>query len=153
MMKAKKGTLTIFLALTSLLFLTFCLVLIEGARNYYLRVKAAQAMELTEFSVLSEYQQELFEHYGVFFLDLDYEQGTESIPILEQRARAYLTVNAEDTATAAVVADKFRRATDSDGLPFFLQAGRQNRHKLRRGSQPRPGAAAPRYREWRRGAD
>lgn len=114
--------MTIFLALTMLLFLTFCLVLIEGTRNYYLRVKAAQAMELTEFSVLSEYQQELFEHYGVFFLDLDYEQGLESISILEQRARTYLTVNAEETDTTMITAGGFRRATDGNGNVFFSQA-------------------------------
>lgn len=122
MRKNEKGSLTIFLALTSLLFLTFCLVLIEGTRNYYIRAKAAQAMELTEFSVLSEYQKELFEHYGVFFLDLDYEQGTESQAVLEERAKNYLTVNVEETETTEVIAGKFRRAADGDGSVFFAQA-------------------------------
>lgn len=122
MRKGKKGSLTIFLAWTSLLFLTFCLVLMEGVRNYYLRVKAAQAMELTEISVLSEYQQELFEQYGVFFVDLDYELGTESVSVLEQRADNYLIVNAEETVTETVRADEFRRATDFGGQPFFAQA-------------------------------
>lgn len=122
MRKKEKGSLTIFLALTALLFLTFCLVLIEGTRNYYIRTKAEQAMELTEFSVLSEYQAELFRHYGVFFLDLDYEQGKEYQSILEARARRYLTNNANETDTTEIVTGKFCRATDSQGGPFFTQA-------------------------------
>ena len=56
----KKGSLTIFMALLMLGFLILCLVLVEGTRIYFSRVEAVQAMELTEFSVLSEYQQELF---------------------------------------------------------------------------------------------
>ena len=80
----RKGSVTIMLALSMLMFLTFCLTLVEGVRVYYLRVKAEQAMELAAFSVLSEYQQELFDYYGVFFLDLDYEQGAEHIAVLEQ---------------------------------------------------------------------
>ena len=85
MKQMKKGSLTIILSLSMITFLTFCLILIEGARIYYLRVKAEQAMELAGFSALSEYQQELFEHYGAFFLDLDYEQGLENVGILEER--------------------------------------------------------------------
>lgn len=122
MRKRQKGSLTIFLALTSLMFLTFFLVLIEGSRNYQIRAEAEQAMELAQFSVLSEYQKELFEHYGVFFLDLDYEQGAEYQAVLENRAENYLTRNAEETQTQSVTAGKFRRATDGQGSAFFSQA-------------------------------
>lgn len=121
MISSKKGSLTIFLALIMLTFLSFCLVLIEGTRNYFLRVKAVQAIELAEFSVLSEYQQELFEKYGLFFLDLDYEQGEESIGILEQRAQTYLVKNASELQTSILQAGKFERATDNEGYEFFSQ--------------------------------
>ena len=107
MIKSKKGSVTIFLALVTLTFLIFCLVLVEGTRIYFFRVKAMQAMELAEFSVLSEYQQELFENYGVFFWELDYEQGSEHTEILEQRAGKYLTENAEELLTASLNAEKF----------------------------------------------
>lgn len=122
MISSKKGSLTIFLALIMLTFLSFCLVLIEGTRIYFLRVKAVQAIELAEFSILSEYQQELFEKYGLFFLELDYEQGEESIEILEQRAQTYLVKNASELQTSILQAGKFERATDNGGYAFFSQA-------------------------------
>ena len=125
MIKSKKGSVTIFLALVTLTFLIFCLVLVEGTRIYFFRVKAMQAMELAEFSVLSEYQQELFENYGVFFWELDYEQGSEHTEILEQRAGKYLTENAEELLTASLNAEKFCRATDSGGSAFYKQAVEQ----------------------------
>lgn len=118
----KRGSLTIFMAFSMLVFLTFSLVLVEGVRNYYIRTKAAQAMELTEFSILSEYQKELFENYGVFFLDLDYEQGRESVSVLEQRASYYLNANLPEARTEAVLVQNFRRATDGEGAAFFVQA-------------------------------
>lgn len=121
-MKSKSGSLTIFLALSMLVVLTFCLVLTEGVRVYFLKAKAAQAMELADFSVLSEYQYELLANYGMLFLDLDYEQGREEASVLEQRARTYLLKNAEEIETVSLEAEKFQRATDNGGLPFFRQA-------------------------------
>ena len=121
MIAVKKGSMTIFLALTVLTFFLFCLVLVEGTRIYFFRVQAVQAMELAEFSVLSEYQQEIFEKYHLFFLDLDYEQGEESVGILEQRAKNYLTKNTTQLQTKKLIAEKFCRATDGDGSVFFEQ--------------------------------
>ena len=126
-----KGSVTIMLALSMMLFLMFCLTLVEGTRIYYLRVKAEQAMELAAFSVLSEYQQELFDYYGVFFLDLDYEQGAEHSAVLEQRLSEYLEKNAGELTTERLVAKNFRRGTDSGGIPFFRQAVEQM--KVKRG--------------------
>lgn len=91
-----KASLTVTLALSMVFFLSFCMVLTEGVRSYFFRVKAANAMDLAEFSVLSEYQKELLEDYGLFFVDLDYEQGSENTQILEQRVRNYLSLNAEE---------------------------------------------------------
>ena len=119
MIAVKKGSMTIFLALTVLTFLTFCMVLIEGTRIYFLRTQAMQALELTEFSVLSEFQQEAFEKYHLFFLDLDYEQGDESVGILEQRLRTYITKNTTEIQTKNLTAEKFCRATDGGGSVFF----------------------------------
>ena len=125
----RKGSVTIMLALSMLMFLTFCLTLVEGVRVYYLRVKTEQAMELAGFSVLSEYQQELFDYYGIFFLDLDYEQGEEHIAVLEQRTQEYLEKNAQELTTIGLSAGKFRRGTDSGGIPFLEQAVEQMKVK------------------------
>ncbi len=125
MKKSRKGSITVMLSLTIMMFFIFCLTLIEGVRIYYLRVKAEQAMELAAFSVLSEYQRELFDHYGVFFLDLDYEQGSENIAVLEERAQKYLGKNAGELTTVKLTAKDFRRGTDHGGIPFFKQAVEQ----------------------------
>lgn len=122
MIKKREGSVTVFLALSMFSFLTLCLVLIEGMRIYYIRTKAMQSIELTEFSVLSEFQKELFENYGVFFLDLDYEQGDEKIEILEQRAGEYLRKNIGEVQTTGIETSNFRRATDADGSAYLLQA-------------------------------
>ena len=118
----KKGSVTVFLAWGMFAILSFGLVLVEGVRVYYIRTKTMQAVELAEFSVLSEYQQELLEHYGVFFLDLDYETGEEQPGILRQRAQKYLDKNSEEVQTLNLEISNFERATDSVGSAFFMQA-------------------------------
>ena len=122
MIRGKQGSLTVFLCWIMIFFLSFCLVLVEGSRLYYLRARAALAMELAEFSILSEYQYELFCHYGVFFLDLDYEQGTQRTDVLKQRFNAYLIKNAPEIFNVSFRTGNYRRATDQEGLPFFCQA-------------------------------
>lgn len=119
---AKRGSLTVFFALSMMTFLVFCLVLAEGVRFYFVRAKAEMAMDLAEFSVLSEYQYELLSEYGVFFLDLDYEQGGESTAVVQQRFQNYLSKNAEEITTAKLAAEDFCRATDKDGQTFLKQA-------------------------------
>lgn len=122
MKKHKKGSVSVFLAWSMFGFLMLCLVLAEGVRVYYLRAEALQAMELAGFSILSEYQYELFRDYGVFFIDLDYEQGKEQTAVLEQRLEGYLTENAEMMETLQLETTNFCRATDQNGLPFLKQA-------------------------------
>lgn len=122
MRKQQKGSVTIVLALAVVCFLSFCLVLLEGVRLYCYRVKAAQAMDLAEFSVLSEYQYELFSHYGVLFLDLDYELGKEYTAVLEQRISKYLEKNIPEVESVELQTGNFCRASDGEGHPFFSQA-------------------------------
>jgi len=122
MMKNFKGSMTVFLALIMMMFLILCLVFVEGTRVWFLRANAQQAMELAEFSALSEYQKELFEHYGLFFLDLDYEQGSEQTGILEARLREYLHKNVGEVQTENIRVKNICRATDAEGSSFFEQA-------------------------------
>ena len=122
MRTVKKGSMTIFLALLMGTFLSVFLILIEGTRIFFLRVEAAQAMELAEFSVLSEFQRELFCEYGIFAVDLDYEQGNERTDILKQRIQKYVSANMEEAVSENIEVHNFRRLTDQGGIPFFEQA-------------------------------
>ena len=119
MIKTFKGSMTVFLALIMMMFLILCLVFVEGTRVWFLRANAQQAMELAEFSALSEYQKELFEHYGLFFLDLDYEQGSEQTGILEARLREYLHKNVGEVQTENIRVKNICRATDAEGSSFL----------------------------------
>lgn len=89
---------------------------------YFFRAKAEQAISLAEFSVLSEYQPELLERYGIFFLDLDYGQGKEQTTVLHNRMKTYLAENAEEVSSYSLNVRSFRRATDGGGSVFFRQA-------------------------------
>lgn len=117
-----QGILTVFLSLVMVLFLSFCLVLTEGSRNCFLRAKAEQAMELAEFSALSEYEPALLERYGLFFLDLDYGQGKEQTQVLHHRIQTYLSENASELSGRSLNVRNFHRATDGGGSVFFRQA-------------------------------
>lgn len=122
MKKICNGSMTVFLSLLMFLFLTFCLVLLEGVRMYYFRSVAEQAAEIAGFSVLSEFRPELLENYGLFFLDLDYGQPKEQTSVLHARASQYLTENAQEIRTQNLNIRSFVRATDGGGSAFFEQA-------------------------------
>lgn len=117
-----RGVLTVFLSLVLLPFLTFCLVLTEGVRMYFIRAKAQEAEELAEFSVLSEYQPLLLEKYGLFFLDLNYGKEQEQTAMLHSALGNYLTENAGEVSTHRLDVKNFSRATDGGGSVFFKQA-------------------------------
>lgn len=122
MKRSFRGVLTVFLSLVMLLFLSFCLVLTEGSRMYFFKAKAEQAVSLAEFSALSEYQPQLLENYGLFFLDLDYGQGKEQTTVLHNRIKGYLAENAGEVSSYSLNVRNFRRATDGGGSVFFRQA-------------------------------
>ncbi len=122
MKHALRAELTLVLALCLFSFLTFCLVLLEGVRSYYLQMRAQRAADLSAFSVLSEYQPELLKHYGMFFLNLDYQKGEEDLKLLSGKAEYYLSENAEGLQTQNLEFDHITRSTDGVGDSFFRQA-------------------------------
>ena len=53
-------------------------------------------MELAEYSILSEYHRELFEQYGLLYVELGYGSGLEDTEYLKQRLRGFLKENLPD---------------------------------------------------------
>jgi len=118
----KKGEITVFVSLMMAVLLFFFQVCLQSARMAALRSQTEEALELSEYSVLSEYHRELLERYGLFYLDLGYGSGIENTDYLEQRIRGFLDANLHTGQTAAVSAYDFARATDGSGMAYYEQA-------------------------------
>lgn len=87
------GYLTVFAALSMMVMISLCLVLIEGARSNGIRLKAEIIADVGLNSVLAEFHRELLNQYNIFFIDMSY--GTER-PLLsntQEHLRYYLEEN------------------------------------------------------------
>ncbi|MDO5425803.1 MAG: DUF5702 domain-containing protein [Eubacteriales bacterium] len=88
-----RGTITVFLSILSVLFLSLACTLVESARVQGARAKAAVVTDLGLFSVFGEYERGLLEDYDVFFLDGSYGTGTFQKELAEERFQKYLEEN------------------------------------------------------------
>lgn len=118
----KKGEITVFLSMVLAVLLFFLEVCLESARLSMLRSQAQEALELAEYSVLSEFHRELLERYDLFYLDLGYGSGQEDVEYLKQRIRQFLNENLGQGRTAAVEVFGISRASDGNGQAFYEQA-------------------------------
>ncbi len=118
----KKGGVTVFLSLMLAVLLFFFQACLQSARVAFLRSQTQEALELAEYSILSEYHRELFERYGLIYVELGYGGGLEDTGYLEQRLREFLKVNVPKGAVRAVEAWDFSRASDGRGMAWYEQA-------------------------------
>lgn len=68
-MYRNKGTITVFLSLISMLFLSLFCTMAESVRVQAARFQAAAAFDMGLFSVFGEYDRVLLEEYDLWFLD------------------------------------------------------------------------------------
>ena len=66
------GSISIFLALTITVMLSFCMVLIESARENAMLLKADMIFDTGVRSLMAEYHQKLWEDYDLFYVDCSY---------------------------------------------------------------------------------
>lgn len=132
----KKGSVTIYLALTLSVMLSLFLTMIEGARISAIRMQTECAMDLSLYSVFAEYNRELLEQYDLFFIDTSYGKGNCQIGNTTEHLKEYLKENTEQKPgiTSYVTRDllamtvenveinKFTLATDENGEVFKRQA-------------------------------
>lgn len=85
--RKNRGSVTVFVSLMLAVLLFFFQAGLQSARSAFLRSQAEEALELAEYSVLSEYHRELWERYGMFYLDLGYGGPGEDTGYLKQRLR------------------------------------------------------------------
>ncbi len=117
----KKGEVTVFVSFMLAVLLFFFQACLTSARMAYLRSQTQEALELAEYSILSEYHRELFERYGLIYVELGYG-GSEDKGYLEQRLRGFLKKNVPNGSVRAVESRNFARASDNRGMAYYEQA-------------------------------
>lgn len=131
----KKGSMTVFLSLISVLFLSLLCTSIESARIQGARAKAAAALDMGNFSLFGEFENELLEKYDIFALDGACGTGYYSTSALEWKLVDYMQYNTSpntgllfkgfDPFQVQLDAAKIERVallTDQDGNAFYQQA-------------------------------
>ena len=128
-MKRAEGSVSVFLALTITLALSFCMVLIESARENTMLLKADVIFDTGAQCLLAEYHQVLWEDYDLFYIDSSYGTDMPDYELVKQHLKGYIDRNlGYDNGgwlglwyEGAVIFD-VALATDFGGKDFYMQA-------------------------------
>lgn len=125
-----KGSMTVFVALSLLLVISFLMALLEGARAQGLNTCAELVSDVAVHSVCAEYQPVLWDDYKLLMLDGSYGTGTFSVEKLNGRLSTRISENMESTTAGGMSLYKlflqeakitgYQLATDGAG-EIFLQ--------------------------------
>ena len=77
--KNARGSITVFLSLSSVLFLSLIFSVIESARIQGARAQTANITDMGNYSLFGEYEKKLLEDYEIFSVDGSYGTGDFSI--------------------------------------------------------------------------
>lgn len=131
----QNGSITIFLALTLVLILSFLFSMVEAARVNGLAELAKRKLALETQSLFGAYNQELWEYYGLLFLDMSYGTGEPDVRLLEEQLmeedyregneRHFYQMALKDAQVEA-----FTLATDKEGAEFRRQACEAAKNQL-----------------------
>ena len=88
-MYRNKGTITVFLSLISMLFLSLFCTMAESVRVQAARFQAAAAFDMGLFSIFGEYDRVLLEEYDLWFLDGSNEEQ-KIREVLETKLEKYI---------------------------------------------------------------
>lgn len=89
----RKGAITVFLSLISVLLVSLVCTLVESARVQGARAVAAAAVDIGLFDLFAEYEKPLLEDYDVFFVDGAYGTGDFEIDRVNQRFQEWVFYN------------------------------------------------------------
>lgn len=103
--KQAEASISIYLALVFTIILSFILLIIEGARENAIRMKAECAMDLSMSSVFAEYNRQLLEQYDLFFIDTSYGQPGASPERIREHLKAYLEDNFRTGEEMGIIKD------------------------------------------------
>ena len=92
-MRRQNAYVTVVFALCMTMVLTFCLTLIEGARQNAGRLESECVTDIALYSVQAEYHRQLMEQYNLFAIDSSYGMDTYGKENVTERLRYYLEKN------------------------------------------------------------
>lgn len=134
--KGQKGSITVFLSLIGILFLSLICTAVESARVQGAKTQTANITGMGTYSLLGEFEKELLEKYDIFSVDGSYGNGSFQIHKVSGRLEEFLSYNADPKKdifsiwcfdpwnlelTDAQV-DTYALLTDERGEPFYQQA-------------------------------
>lgn len=139
-----RGTITVFLSLVSVLFLSLVCTMVESARLQGARAWAAAVTDMGIFSVFGEYSTEILEKYDVLFLDGSYGNGEFEEERIALQMREFMRYNANPAEEMKLIKGRnlfpmeiekcevsgYTLATDEDGEAFYQQAVRNVKENL-----------------------
>ena len=134
--KGQKGSITIFLSLACILFLSLICTVVESARIQGAKTQTANITGMGAFSLLGEFERELLDQYSIFALNGTYGHGSFQIEKADERMKSFLLCNAdpqEDTLSSLCFdpwnlelmecqVSQYALLTDNYGDPFYQQA-------------------------------
>ena len=134
--KNARGSITVFLSLSSVLFLSLIFSVIESARIQGARAQTANITDMGNYSLFGEYEKKLLEDYEIFSVDGSYGTGDFSIDRVNDRFKMYLSCNASprQERVAGLCFDPWRLhlehseikeyalLSDQEGENFYQQA-------------------------------
>ncbi|MEY8427416.1 DUF5702 domain-containing protein [Lachnospiraceae bacterium 46-15] len=130
-----RGTITVFLSLVSVLFLSLVCTMVESARLQGAKAWAVAVTDMGIFSVFGEYNTEILEKYDVLFLDGSYGGGNFEEERIAMRMREFMKYNANPAEGMKLIKGRnlfpmaiekcevsgYTLATDEDGAAFYQQ--------------------------------
>lgn len=135
----KRGSITVFLALTLVLVLSFIFSLLEGARVYCLKSRAELVSDICMQSMFGNYHAGMWEDYHLLFLDGSWQEGDFSVEKFVARAvetaEENLSANSGSIWSRGsnlvfmelmdMMVNSFQLATDQEGEVFLSQVAHQ----------------------------
>ena len=124
-----EGSISVFFAVTLTIMLSFCMVLIESARENTMLLKADVVFNAGVQSIMAEFHPYLWEEYDLLYLDCGYGTGSASYGLVKSHLEGYIDKNLEfqnegwlglDYAGAKIT--DVLLATDYNGKDFYMQA-------------------------------
>lgn len=91
--KQQSGYITVYLTLIFAIILSLLLSLVEGAAMGAARLQAELVADLGIDSVFAEYHRELFEQYGLLFIDDSYGTSNGRLAKIEEHLTDYMSYN------------------------------------------------------------
>lgn len=101
-MHRKKGVITVFFSLLSVVFLAFAFTIVEGVRLSGAKAQCTNLMAIGNWTLLSEYENPLLEKFDLFGIDTGYNSGNFSREYMQDILKGNMTENSAGAQDSSV---------------------------------------------------